>query len=116
GDAGLALPNGGPGRRGQGEHHHRHERRQGAQVPGRTCHENPSRRTPKRSGLYGAATRNATFSGHTAAAVLRRLTIALALALAVITATAGATPKASAATSPCGRTKTIPAWDHIIVI
>src|SRR6185312_10681887 len=70
----------------------------------------------KRSRLYGAAARNATFSGHTAAAVLRRLTIALALVLAVIAATAVATPEASAATSPCGRTKTIPAWNHIIVI
>jgi len=48
--------------------------------------------------------------------VLRRLTIALALALAVIAATAIATPTASAATSPCGRTKTIPTWNHIIVI
>ena len=48
--------------------------------------------------------------------MLRRLTIALALALAVIAPTAIATPTASAATSPCGRTKTIPTWNHIIVI
>jgi len=48
--------------------------------------------------------------------VLRRLTIALAVALAVIAPTAVATPAASAATSPCGRVKTVPAWNHIIVI
>src|SRR6476660_1029711 len=49
------------------------------------------------SGLYDSAARNATFSGHTAAAVLRRLTIALALALAVLAPAALATPAARAA-------------------
>src|SRR6185437_6012668 len=82
--------------------------------------ERPTRTPPL--GLRNApdsnrpAARNATFSGHTAVAVFRRLTIALAVAFAVTAATAVATPAAHAATSPCGRTKTIPTWNHIIVI
>jgi hypothetical protein len=60
--------------------------------------------------------RNATGYGHTLGAVLRRLAIALALTLAVLAPAAIATPAASAATSPCGRTKTTPTWSHVIVI
>jgi hypothetical protein len=48
--------------------------------------------------------------------VPRPLTIALALASAVIAAAAVATPAASSATSPCGRVKTTPTWNHVIVI
>ncbi|HEX3329040.1 MAG TPA: hypothetical protein VHS27_03900 [Gaiellales bacterium] len=48
--------------------------------------------------------------------MFRCLTIALAVAFAVTAATVVATPAAHAATSPCGRTKTIPTWNHIIVI
>jgi len=48
--------------------------------------------------------------------VLRRLTIAIALALTVLAPAALATPAAHAATSPCGRARTIPTWNHVIVI
>ena len=48
--------------------------------------------------------------------MLRRLTIALALVFAVVAATAVATPAAGAVTSPCGRVKTVPTWNHIVVI
>ncbi len=49
-------------------------------------------------------------------AVPRRLVIALTVALALLAPATLAWPAAAAATSPCGRTKTVPAWSHVIVI